>query len=445
MKPADAAQKQEAFIRLVGSLLLLVFFVKLAGFFTWSENVSITRVFKIISRIGMTVAIFGVYKMILKRGAIGAFKWQHEMSIGLYVGYLLLGLISFLWSTNIGYSALQWIMDIESLVFAYYFIACFILLDQYFPRSGIKFYAILGNGIMAMMMIFIIGMFLAPDDFYRMTHGGEEARLGGFFMNPNELGMLGGVGVSCFIFQLYTKGNKFWPILKIILLLYAIIMTGSRSSAVGCLLIAFFHIQQTKNRKLKALMYASTFLVIPLVIQKIFLKEGGLEEVLSMTGRLPFWKALITEGLPRELFFGFGFMRIDYKEHFESVHTYAGHMTHNTFIQVLMNLGIIGFTLVMAQVIFTFRGFFKTEDKERKLMFIGIIIPVMINSFTEFGVFGETNYGILFYQFLVVFICLKANPHLTPRERGWLERTNPHFSKYPMIGANRISVPELSK
>ncbi|MBL0192546.1 MAG: hypothetical protein IPQ18_14760 [Saprospiraceae bacterium] len=29
-----------------------------------------------------------------------------------------------------------------------------------------------------------------------MTHGGEEARLGGYMMNPNELGMLAGVGIA---------------------------------------------------------------------------------------------------------------------------------------------------------------------------------------------------------------------------------------------------------
>ena len=40
----------------------------------------------------------------------------------------------------------------------------------------------------------------------RMSHEGEEFRLGGFIMNPNELGMLSAVGVSCYIFCLYDKG-----------------------------------------------------------------------------------------------------------------------------------------------------------------------------------------------------------------------------------------------
>ncbi len=416
------------FYRLIYFLLFAVFFIKLGGFFTWSENINVTRVIKVFSRVFMTIAVYFVYKRIIKQGAVGSFKWTNELSILLYVGYLLLGLVSFLWSTDIGYSALQWFMDFESLIFAYYFISCFVLLDHYFPEADVRLSNILGNGIMIIMSIFIVGMFAAPDQFYRLTHGGEEARLGGYIMNPNELGMLGGVGISCFIFDLYRKGNKFWPILKICALLYVVIMTGSRSSTIGCLLIAFFHIRQGSNKKLKLTMYAGAILAVPLAVTKMMIKEGGLDEVLSMTGRLPFWKALITEGLPREILLGFGFMRIDYKDKFESVHTYAGHMTHNTFMQVLMNLGFIGITLVLIQVAMTFRGFFKTQEKEKRLMLIGIIIPVLINSFTEFGIFGETNYGILFYQILIFYICISINTRLNPKQRNHLIRTRKDMS-----------------
>ncbi len=416
------------FFRRLYALLLIIFFIKLSGFFTWSENVAVTRVLKVLTRVGMTVAIWFVYKRIIKRGAVPAFTWSNHYSILLYVGYLLLGLVSFLWSTNVGYSALQWFMDFESLVFAYYFMACFVMLDAFFPESGIRLSNILGNGIMLMMLIFIVGMFAAPDQFYRLTHGGEEARLGGFFMNPNELGMLGGVGISSFIFDLYGGKRRFWVVVKILALLYVVVMTGSRSSTIGCLIIAFFHIRQGSNARLKTIMYAGAVMAVPLAVTKIMIKEGGLDEVLSMTGRLPFWQALITEGLPREILLGFGFMRIDYTETFVSVHTYAGHMTHNTFIQVLMNLGFIGFTLVLMQVAFTFRGFLQTPDKNKRLMLIGVIIPVLINSFTEFGIFGETNYGILFYQLLVFYICISINPHMTPAERRHLRRTGLKFA-----------------
>jgi O-antigen ligase len=284
----------------------------------------------------------------------------------------------------------------------------------------------LGIAIFFTVIIFDIGMYVNPDSFYRLTHGGEEARLGGYIINPNELGMLCALGISCSIFMWRYEKNKGWTIVRTLLMLWAMLMTGSRSSLVGCFLIIFFHIRQAENKKLQILMYLGAAAAVPVGVAKIFLKQGGLDEVLSMTGRLPFWTALLTEGLPKEPLFGFGFMRIAYTDLFESVHTYAGHMTHNTFIQVLMNLGIVGFIIVLIQMIFTFKAFLK-EEEINKLMMIGIIIPVLINSFTEFGIFGETNFSILFYQLLIFSVSINPIKILTRSEKILLKRTRPEL------------------
>jgi exopolysaccharide production protein ExoQ len=406
------------FFSQIQTLLLIILFIKLGGFFTWSENINITRIIKIISRFSMTALVIWVRNRILERGASSELSWKFALSPILYCAYLGLGLISFLWSTNIGYSSLQWLMDFESIVFAYFFIQCFILLDGYFPESKIKLYHVTGNAVFLMILVFLIGMYINPDDFYRLTHGGEEARLGGFFMNPNELGMLCAVGISCLIFNLYRNHRKVWTIIKVILILWALVLTGSRSSTIGALLIAFFHIRQSSNVKLKLAMYASSIMAIPIAIEKIIVKEhgGGLEEVMSMTGRLPFWQALITEGLPKEPLLGFGFMRIAYKDYFQGVNTYAGQMTHNTFIQVLMNLGFIGFTIVLFQLFFTMKATITEKVVDKKLMVLGMFIPILINSFTEFGIFGETNYGILFYQLIIFYITMQLPQKLSVKE-----------------------------
>jgi len=415
------------FLKQMDLLLLLVLFVMVGGFFTWSENVMITRVLKVLTRVGMTGAIILLHQKIVNYGALGSFTWKNALSPLLYTGYLLLGFASILWSTDPGYSGLQWIMDIESFVFSFFFIKCYLILDEYFPGHSIRFYNTLGNATFLLLLIFVVGMFVNPDTFFRLVEGGEDKRLGGYIMNPNELGMLCGVGTSCLIFDLYRKEKKLWTLIKIGVMVYAIILTKSRSSLIGLLFIVFFHIRKSSNWKLKALIYVGTAAVIPVAIQKLLLRKGGIDELLSMTGRMPFWKALIAEGLPREPLLGFGFMRIDYKDHFESIHTYAGHMTHNTFIQVLMNLGFIGLTLVAFQMLFTFRGFL-LEKEENKLMLLGILIPVIINSLTEFGIFGETNYGILFYQLLIFYISIQRPKHLTTLEKTKLRIRRPEVS-----------------
>jgi exopolysaccharide production protein ExoQ len=416
-------ETKDQFLNRTELYLFIILFLMVAGFFTWSENVIITRAIKVVGRMGVMISSFLVYRRIVNYGAVDALKWKNAFSPGLYMLYMGLGFISFTWSTNPGFSALQWFMTFQSLAFSYFFAKSIVLIDEFFPGHEIRLYHMLGNSVFILISIFVVGMYVDPDTFFRLTHGGEEARLGGYIMNPNELGMLAGVGVACLIFDIYRDRNKVWTIIKLIVIFYALYMTGSRSSLIGGLLIILFHIKQSENKRLKALIIAGVLLITPLAIYKVVLKDGDssrLEEVMSMTGRLPFWTALIQEGLPREPMLGFGFMRIDYKEFFQSTHTYPGKMTHNTFMQVLMSLGFIGLVIVIFQMIFTFRGF-AMEEKEKKLMLFGILIPIMINSFTEFGIFGESNYGILFYQLLIFSISFQRSEYLSTREKLNLE------------------------
>ena len=416
------------FLRTMSGLLTIIVLIKLAGFFTWNEDVGVTRVLKLVSRLAMTAAAYGTYRLIIRRGAVDSFRWHNSWSPLLYGAYLGLGLASLLWSRNPGYSLLQWLMDVETLVFAFYFVKCFLLLDEFFPGSPVRFYHVLGNATFLILSVFLVGMLISPDVFYRLTHDGEEARLGGFIMNPNELGMLCAVGIACLLFNFYRRHRLAWTLVKIAALLLALVLTGSRSSLVGFLLIVFFHIQQAGNKRLKIGANLAVLLAVPALVPLVFIKQGGLEEVLSMTGRLPFWHALLTEGLPREPLLGYGFMRIAYGEYFQSVHTYAAQMAHNTFIQVLMNLGLVGFTIVMIQLGATIRGFIRTSSPQLRLTGVGLLIPILINSFTEFGIFGMTNYGILFYQFLICFVSLRFHALLTDREQLWLARRRPELA-----------------
>lgn len=417
-----------AFLKKVNVELLLILLLMTACFFTWSENVTITRIIKVIGRMGMLAASWYVYRQILVYGAADNLRVNNVLSIALYGVYLLLGLASFMWSTNVGYSALQWFMTAQTLIFCLFFIKSLYLLDQFFPNHSIRLYNLVGNTAFLLILVFVIGMWVNPEVFYRLTHGGEEARLGGYLMNPNELGMLAGVGVAGLMFDIRRNHNRWWTITKLLILFYGLFATGSRSSLIGALLIIGFHVLQSKQKKFAIAAIAVIMMIAPVAIYKVVLKDGDperMEEVLTLTGRLPFWEALINEGLPREPLLGFGFMRIDYKEYFQSAHTYPGKMTHNTFMQVLMNLGFIGLTVVLFQMVFTFRGILH-EDAEKKLMLFCLLIPLIINSFTEFGIFGESNYGILFYQLIIVYISFQPGKWLTPKQKLHLQKTRSH-------------------
>lgn len=404
--------------------LVFILFMRLVGFSTISDSAAIAKVLKTGIGLVMTSLTILIFFRLTKKGFIPSFRYQHVLAILFYSLYLALGLISLVWTSDVAVSALQITRDIEMLVFSFFFIYIIVMLNHYYPQHFIRISAILGPAIVLNLSIFLIGNIVAPDIFIRKTHGGEVSRLGGQMMNPNELGMLCGVAIACCFAELKQKANLIWNGIMILVALYALFITGSRSSMIGFFLVAMYYVIISKSYTLKASVVAAAIFVMPIVVNVIFLKEGaktsgtsGAEEVLSMTGRLPFWQALLTEGLPREPLLGFGFMRINYTTYFQGAHTYPAAMTHNTFIQVLMNLGLIGFFVVLLQMVFMVRTLIKVEDKQQKELIFTLLMPILINSFTEFGIWGEVNYSILFYQIIILTMVIRYNSRFSILEK----------------------------
>tara|TARA_B110000259_G_scaffold69707_1_gene82065 strand:+ start:3702 stop:4997 length:1296 start_codon:yes stop_codon:yes gene_type:complete len=412
------SNKLPAIIRNISAILLVILCIKIVGYFSIVEDRTINKIFKIISRVGMTGMIIALQFCLIRLGCQPLFKYENVLATVLYFIYLLIAVASFTWSTDAAYSMLQWVMTFESLVFVFVFMRVISVINAYFPEYKIDLIKTFALSIFPIMIIFIAGSFIEPDLFYRGMRGGEEQRLGGYYMNPNELGMLSSIGASMTYLYIQKVKRKLFPIIIMITAIVVLVLTASRSSAIGFILIMGILILQSDNIKLKIIMFIGVGLAVPVFLNFIIFKDGGgVEEVLSMTGRIPFWTALLNEGIVKEPFFGYGFMRINYTDYFESLNTYAAKMTHNTFMQVLMNLGFVGFFVAFWQLVQTIRNFFK----ERKTslygnFFVAMFIPIFINSLTEFGIFGETNFGVLFYQFLIFLFSIQIRECRSKKE-----------------------------
>lgn len=426
------------YVNHLSGLLVIILFFKIAGFFTVSENVAVTRVIKIFIRLMMTVWTIMIFNGLKPKVGVASFTHKNRAVLGFYLLYFLLGFISMMWSSDVVVSALQLIMDVELLLFSYIYFRFIAYVNHYSTEQKIRITHLLAVSIWLIMVVMIIGKTVLPDKFFRLTHGGDVARLGGFLMNPNELGMLSVIGASMCLFELGKVKSKFFVIVMLLFAVYALVLTQSRSSMIGFMIILGLFVSKSKSKLLKVGMYGGMVAVMPVIVNTIFLKMGDLEEVLSMTGRLPFWEALLTEALPQEPIWGFGFMRIYYTDYFSGVHTYAAKMTHNTFVQVLMNLGLVGFGIVLAQMFVTIKAHVKSTDRDKKMIFLGVFIPIIINSFTEFGIFGETNFGILFYQFLIMLWVVDFNPYLSPSEKVTNNIIKHNYEKSQLI-KNRIA------
>jgi exopolysaccharide production protein ExoQ len=393
---------------LVGLILMLGF--RIMSYFTlFPSSVAMTQVVKVGLRFFLTFLAFMLLKSLREKYKDYKIEYQNLTPLLLYCAYLLLGLISLFWSSIPFYSMLQWAMVFEALAFSWFF---YQLVEFYNAISGnhAGFALLFGRATMWICIGFIIGLLVDPELFYRQTHGGEVSRLGGYIINPNELGMLAVLGGVMGYCELLENKPKTFNIFVILFSVAALLLTQSRSSLGAFLAITGIYVLRLGNMKIIFFSIIGAVLVMPILIQTIILKQGDMEEVMSMTGRLPFWQDLIADGFTKEPLLGYGFMCISYHEYFDSIHSYAAKMTHNTFIQVLMNLGLVGSFICLLQMVATFFVIKNSDNRSNKLLASLMLIPVIINSTTEFGIFGESNYGIQFYQFILLFFVVKFVP-----------------------------------
>ncbi len=397
------------------TLITLILLLRITSYFTlFPSSIGVTRVVKIGLRFMMSgLSLVLLLNLISKNREI-QFGYRNITGGMLYLVYAILGFASILWSTNIQFTVLQLLMLFESIAFVLFFYHLQTMYNfKYYGKAD--FSQLMSVSISIISLAFLIGLYLDPSTFYRDTHGGAVSRLGGFIINPNELGMLAAIGASMNFLELSRDKPKFWNILFVIINVAVLLLTQSRSSLGGFLLIIILFIYQSGNRKLQLLTIIGGIFVLPVLVNTIIIKEGDVSEVMSMTGRLPFWSDLITFGFPDRPILGYGFMSISpspFTDKFDSIHAYAASMTHNTFVQVLINLGLVGAFIVLFQMIATLYAFLTNKNGYIKQLTVALFIPIFINSLTEFGIFGEANYSIMFYQFIILFMIIEAGPKI---------------------------------
>ncbi len=394
-------------------LLIVIMALRISSYFTLFPNsIGLTRVVKVGMRFLLTGFCFVMVMSMRKKLKDFSFAYENHLSGLFYLAYALLGIASIIWSTDVMFTVLQLMMLLESICFVITFYH-FIVIGEHLTEGRASFAKLLAVSISIISVCFLIGLYFDPSTFYRDTHGGAVSRLGGFIINPNELGMLAVIGASMTYIRMREGAGLFWNIIFWGLCVAVLLLTQSRSSLGAFLLVTGMFILMSKSAWLKIGSVSVAVLVLPVLIQTIVIKDGDVGEVMSMTGRLPFWSDLIAYGFPQRPLLGYGFMSISdspFTNKFDSIHAYAASMTHNTFVQVLINLGLVGAFICIIQMTLTFCAIGKSKDLKLRLTAIAMLIPLIINSATEFGIFGEANYGIYFYHLVILmFIVQKSS------------------------------------
>ena len=216
-------KRQEEYEQLGKRLRFIIYtlvLMMIVSYFTISKVVLVTQAFKAGVRTLLTIWAIVLLLRLSNRGFLTQIEYTNRPAIWFYIIYLLLGAASFIWSTNVYFSVLQWLMIVQSLIFAYFFFKLFLVYNWYYPSHHLRLTKVFAVAIFIISSILIIGAAIAPDIFFRATHGGEESRLGGYMMNPNELGMLTSLGSAISLLELpkvkrkgfiiITKGTSFF-------------------------------------------------------------------------------------------------------------------------------------------------------------------------------------------------------------------------------------------
>lgn len=407
------------------NFLILILTLRICSYFMLSDSIVVVQALKAGLRLSLSLIMFAAVLYHIREHNKQTFHLRQPIGVWTYVIYLIFGMASLLWTSSLEVSIMQLSMDIEGFVFAFLFIYLLSIYRQRHPGGFFDLHKLLAPAILLIGIGFLAGLAFDPERFYRLTHGGAVSRLGGYIINPNELGMLLVIGIACLLPLLVKEGRLRISVIGYVLLLtQLLLLTGSRSAFIGLVAVLFVYGFFNGSRLQRTIILSSILALIPFAGWSFFVKQEQYTELYTLTGRLPFWKDLLTYNFPRESWLGYGYMRIDYADKFESLNAYAGAMTHNTFLQVLLGLGLTGLMLVMIQLSSFIWTLKQVADKKYRMVVWLIFIPLFVNSLTEFGIFGETNYGILFYLFLVFTAALEPRRGLERKNDSDVHETN---------------------
>ncbi len=243
---------------------------------------------------------------------------------------------------------------------------------------------------------------------YELIVGSHESddgsrRLGGT-LHPNPLARYTMIMGICGLGYAKLKSATRWKwIALVVFALVAIQLTKSRTGLASCLagLAAVQFIGQDFRKAffpaaLLGLLLAGALIVIGLrgdsgvsgIGSAATMGRG--EDVESLTGRLPLWDVILDQAKGREILgFGYGaFWNNTVNEIiFSELFWYAGH-SHNSYLEILVNIGIVGLSLVVLLGMATFVRASKlaySTSRPEYAIFAAILVAAFVNGIAESG------------------------------------------------------------
>lgn len=244
--------------------------------------------------------------------------------------------------------------------------------------------------------------------FIQRVHGSTiPYRISSFLNNPNSLGILLVLTIlsTVYLFKI-NKINKYSFISCSLIQFVGIILTQSRTAFITLLIALFlfeFILYDKKIRFLLILMVA-----LPLVIMILQTNHFGLNisiinrfKNISLSGREHMWKLLYSSFLSNYL------MGVGFSTSYESLLIELDLVSHNIYLRVLAEMGLIGFlTFIMfwiSGIILSMQQVIKNTWNENKYIYVyivSILIALLFHQLAEEQLL-RYNYIMFLWVYLI--------------------------------------------
>ncbi|MEZ6149869.1 MAG: O-antigen ligase family protein [Pirellulaceae bacterium] len=277
-------------------------------------------------------------------------------------------------------------------------------------------------------MVFILSALFAISGILAEIYYGTFLAAGGYrfsgLLHPNRQALSCGLLVLAAMTMKAKTGNYFFGLLAVIGF-GLLIMTGSRGGAAACAIAVAFQFfvaapsaQRVAWGLFGSLLVGGGLLFVslePNAVRRLeTLAKMGRSDALadpkSLTGRIPIWSEVVV-GIQESPVVGHGYAAYWTPERIHRlsyIHDWEFNNAHSSYLEMMLSLGLVGFTLGMMSVLSVFaRGLqLNAHAPDLGLVFIlSVFVMAFISGLVE-SIFVSTGYEFLVWSigaFMIVY------------------------------------------
>lgn len=339
--------------------------------------------------------------LLLKKGLINSLRKNSFLFL-----FILFAFLSILWSASQNTALIRILGVFGATIFGIYIALRF---------NNEEKISLISSTLKIIILLSLIFIYLLPD--YSVVGAGLDIWRG-IFLFKNELGRIALLAFAVFSLEILSNFKSgfriFLNLIFIVISVFFIIMSNTATALAVLpivIVIFFFHyFAKLKDKSLRRVSLAIFFLMGIIFLIAILLNFNLVLEFLgrddTLTGRTALWTAVV-DSIKESPLVGYGFYGFwtGFNGAAGEIYPYIDPYTdivhaHNGFLEITLDLGIIGLLLfalhLISVIIFSFKLAFIKKSNFGLFQFIYLIVFLLFNLTTVLILKGSPFYWIVY-------------------------------------------------